>query len=62
MQHTCAWCLWRSEEGGGSPGTGAKVGFEPLPCRSWELNLGPLKKEQQVLLTLEMACLQLPLF
>jgi hypothetical protein len=28
IHHICTWCLWRSEEGAGSPGTGVSDGCE----------------------------------
>ena len=43
MHHIYAWCLWRSEEGVGSPWTGITGGYEP-PCGWWELNLNPLRE------------------
>ena len=43
------WCLRRSQEGVGSPGTGVTDDYEP-PCGYWEPKLGSLH-EQQVLLT-----------
>ena len=51
--HLYIWCLCRSEEGIGFPGTGVADGCEPL-CGCWESNLGPLE-EQQVLLTTELS-------
>lgn len=42
----CAWYLWRPEEEGRCPGTGA------LPCGCWRLNWGSLQ-HQSVLLTTE---------
>lgn len=48
--HMHAWCLWRSEKGVGSLGTGVTHGHE-TPCRCWALNPSPLQK--QVLLTTE---------
>jgi hypothetical protein len=32
VHHICTWCLWRSKERIGYPGTGVKDGCEPL-CR-----------------------------
>lgn len=40
-----ACCLWRLEEGVGSPGTGFTGGCE-LACGSWESSLGPWEKSQ----------------
>lgn len=52
LLHACvpctAWCLLRSEENVGIPGTGVTDVWE-LPCGCWEPNLGPL----QVLFTTE---------
>ena len=48
VYHMHVWCLHRSEEGTGSPGTGVMNDRE-LPCRSWELNLGPLKDQSKLL-------------
>ena len=47
--YVCAWCLWRSEEGVGSPGIGVRDGFE-LPWGSWESILGPVE-EHPILVT-----------
>lgn len=51
VQHACACCVWNSEGGVGSPGTGVSGGCQP-PCGDWELNAGP-QGEQPVLLTIE---------
>lgn len=59
MCQTHAWCLWKSEEGIGSPETGVTDGWE-APCGCWEMNTGTLK-EQQVLLTVEPS-FQLPVW
>lgn len=48
----CAWFLWRPEEGIESPETRITDSWE-LPCRCWELNLGPLEEQQPVLLIAE---------
>lgn len=40
MYHVCVWCLWRPEEGLGSPG----IGCEP-PCECWLLNPGPMQEQ-----------------
>ena len=47
----CVWCKQRPEEGVGYPETGVTEGWEPS-CGCWELNLGPLQ-EQPELLTAE---------
>jgi hypothetical protein len=47
------WCPWRPEDGAGVLVTGI-IELVESPCRSWELNLGPLE-EQPVLLTAEPA-------
>jgi hypothetical protein len=52
--HGCALCPSCSEEGIRSSGTGVTNGHE-LPCRCWELNSGPLR-ERQVLLIPEPTC------
>ena len=51
VHHTNAWCLWRSEDGIRSPGSGVADSCEP-PCGGWDLNPGPLE-EQPVILTTE---------
>jgi hypothetical protein len=57
-----AWYLWRPEEGVESSGAEVMDGFE-LPCRSWELNLGPLEEQpQSVLLTMEVSLSQPQVF
>lgn len=38
VYHECAWCLWRSDEGTGSPGKGVKDGCVPL----WVLGIEPV--------------------
>jgi hypothetical protein len=48
------WCfasMYVCIENVGSPGTGVRDSCD-LPCKCWELNLGPLE-EQTVLLTTE---------
>lgn len=42
------WCLWRSEEGVGSSGTGITDVCE-LPFGCWELIPGPLEEESVLL-------------
>jgi hypothetical protein len=51
MYHMHSWYPWRPEEGIGFSRTEVTEGYE-LPCRCWELNLGPLQ-EQPVLFTAE---------
>jgi E3 ubiquitin-protein ligase NEDD4 len=60
VHHMHTWCLWRPEEGVGSPGIGVTDSCE-LPCGCWELNSGPLKK-QPVLLTTEPSLNPTPTF
>ena len=43
-------CLWRPGKGVGSPGTGVTDSCW-LPYECWELNPGPLEKQQLLLLT-----------
>lgn len=49
VHHVHSCCLWKSEEGIGSPATGVTDGCDP-PSGFWEPTLSPLH-EQQVLLT-----------
>lgn len=57
VEHAHAWCPQKSEDGIGSPGTGAMDGHE-APCKCSELNPTPLEK-QQMFSTTEQS-LQLP--
>lgn len=41
VNHVCAWCSQRSEEGTVSPGTAVMDGCG-LTCQCWEQNPGPL--------------------
>lgn len=45
VHHMCVWFQQRSEEGIGSPGTGATDGCEP-PCECWDSNPGPLQEHR----------------
>lgn len=49
--YSCVPCAWRPEDDIRHPGTGFIDGCES-PCGYWELNTGPLEK-QQMLLTAE---------
>ena len=58
MCNICMQCLWRPEEGGGSPGTEVRNGCE-LSYICCKLNLGPL--EDQTVLLMAESSLQSPL-
>lgn len=45
VYYTPAWCPQWSEKGFRFPGTGVNNSCEP-PCECYEMNLGPLKKQQ----------------
>lgn len=50
VQHVCAWCPRRSEEGVGYPRPGLMDNCEP-PCRCWKLNPDPLQEQPVLLIT-----------
>lgn len=63
MPHMCVWCLQRSENGIGYPGTVVTDDYDACeqPCRYWKASLGLLKK-QPVFLIIESSLYTILLF
>lgn len=63
MHRMCAWCLQRSENGIGYPGTVVTDDCDDCeqPCRYWKASLGLLKK-QPVFLIIESSLYTIWLF